>query len=198
MPGIAILPTNLANQNPTPNPILLPSSYSLLPTNKMTSKPKSPKPYDYKRSFNYAIWLLSRRAYTEKGISDKLTKKQASSEVITKVIAKLKDLKYIDDAGFAEMYINSRKNSKGARALKQELWRKGVNEEIINNAISEISEETQLEAAINIVRRESWRFKKGDKRKDWARAHAFLARRGFSVDTCKTALEKSKLFEPDD
>ena len=164
----------------------------------MPSKPKNPKIYDYKRSFNYAIWLLSRRAYTEKGIREKLEKKQALPNVIDKVVDKLIDLKYLDDAAFAEMFISSRKGSKGARAMRQELWRKGVSEEIIDDALAEISEDTQLEAAINIVKRESWRFTKGDVKKDWARAHAFLARRGFSADTSKTALEKSKLFNTDD
>ncbi len=160
----------------------------------MNSKKKKAKIYDYKRSFNYCIWLLSRRAYTEKGLVDKLKKKEATSEVIEQVTKKLKEIKYLNDEVYTEMYINSRKRSKGANAIRSELWRKGVSEEIIESALSELSSELQLETAINIVLREKWRFTKGDVRKDKARAYAFLARRGFNSDITKAALEKSNLF----
>ena len=161
----------------------------------MDKKKKKEKIYDYKRSFNYCIWLLSRRAYTEKGLIDKLKKKEAKAEVIEEVITKLKKIKYLDDQVYTEMYINSRKRSKGANAIRTELWRKGVSEEIIESALSELSSELQLETAINIVLREKWRFSKGDIKKDKARAYAFLARRGFSSDITQAALSASKLFE---
>lgn len=161
----------------------------------MDKKKKKEKIYDYKRSFNYCIWLLSRRAYTEKGLIDKLKKKEAKAEVIEEVITKLKKIKYLDDQVYTEMYINSRKRSKGANAIRTELWRKGVSEEIIESALSELSSELQLETAINIVLREKWRFSKGDIKKDKARAYAFLARRGFSSDITQAALSASKLFD---
>lgn len=160
----------------------------------MHPKKKKSKIYDYKRSFNYCIWLLSHRAYTEKGLVDKLKKKEAKEEVIEQVINKLKEIKYLNDEVYAEMYINSRKRSKGASAIRSELWRKGVSEEIIEAALSELSSELQLETAIDIVLREKWRFTKGDLRKDRARAYAFLARRGFNSDITKIALDNSKLF----
>ncbi len=161
----------------------------------MDKKKKKEKIYDYKRSFNYCIWLLSRRAYTEKGLIDKLKKKEAKAEVIEEVITKLKKIKYLDDQVYTEMYINSRKRSKGANAIRTELWRKGVSEEIIESALSELSSELQLETAINIVLREKWRFSKGDIKKDKARAYAFLSRRGFSSDITQAALSASKLFD---
>jgi len=161
----------------------------------MNAKKKKEKIYDYKRSFNYCVWLLSRRAYTEKALVDKLNKKEAKEEVIEQVIDKLKEIKYLDDEVYAESYVNSRKRRKGANSIRSELWRKGVSEEIIESALSELSQGEQLETAINIVLREKWRFSKGDIRKDKARAYAFLARRGFDSDIAQMALTASKLFD---
>jgi len=50
-------------------------------------KAKGPKkdknvPYDQKRAWNYALWLLGRQLYTRKGIEDKLKKKETSAEDI--------------------------------------------------------------------------------------------------------------------
>ena len=62
---------------------------------------------------NYALNLLSKSVKTEKEIITKLKKRGYVSEIIDKVIFKLKDYGYVNDEEFAEKYINSYSKNKG-------------------------------------------------------------------------------------
>lgn len=92
-------------------------------------------------------WVLTRpRSIRE--TEDYLRKKkfqkpeyQISDEDITAVIAKLQAKGYVDDAKFAEYYIENRFIKKGIsiKRLKLELTKKGVASPIIESALSAIS-----------------------------------------------------------
>lgn len=156
---------------------------------------KAPKVYDYKRSWNYVLWLLGRKSYTKAQLREKLRKKEATPDVINQVIARLEELKFVNDEDFASMYVQSRYKRKGRIVLKQELSRKGVSENIIDETLGTLNTETQIENATALLHKHAWRFQKEDPRKNYAKAFAFLARRGFTADVVKSAMEKSELFQ---
>ena len=160
-------------------------------------KRKSAKPYDYKRSWNYVLWLLSRKAYTKKQLRDKLVKKEAEAEVVEQVMEKLERLNFLDDEGYADMYVRSRQKRKGRIALRRELFQKGVAEAIVDKTLEPLESSTQIETARSILTKNAWRFQKEDRRKSYAKAYAFLARRGFTSDVVREALEASNLFVED-
>lgn len=153
------------------------------------------KPYTYERSWNYVLWLLSRRAYTRAQLRNKLERKEATPEVIDRVITRLEELNFVDDEAFATMYVRSRQQKKGRIALRQELFQKGVPEEIVDKVVDKLETPTQIEAALAVLEREAWRFDKDDPRKNRAKAYAFLARRGFTGEVVSEALERSSLFD---
>jgi len=153
--------------------------------------PKKDKnvPYDQKRAWNYALWLLGRQLYTSKGIEDKLKKKETSPEDIEIVLDKLIDYKLLDDENYAIIFVRSRKKGKGKHALKQELKRKGIDEAHIEIALDTLEEEQQQEAVTDLLFRNRWRFQ--DPKKARNKAYAFLQRRGFDSDMIRDALERS-------
>lgn len=158
-------------------------------------KAKVSKPYDYSRSWNYAIWLLSRQAYTKKQIRDKLKKKEASPEDIDKVIAELERLKFVDDALYAESYVRTRRAGKGSIALKQELRLKGIAEDILEATLEPLDIDSQAESALLALEKMQWRYLKVEQAKRYGKAYAFLARRGFPSDAVKLALEKVSFLQ---
>ncbi len=146
--------------------------------------------YPYKRAWNYALWLLGRQAYTTGQLKDKLTRKGATEDTVTRVIAKLVELKLVDDALYAEAFVRSRSRNKGAIRLRQELFRKGVAEPLVDKAVGELDEATQLENALALAEKNLWRWK-GEPRERYAKAYAFLARRGFPLEVVRGALAQT-------
>lgn len=144
--------------------------------------------YPYERAWNYTLWLLGRQAYTTGQLRDKLKRKGATDETVERVIGKLIDLKLVDDALYAETFVRTRSRNKGAIRLRQELFHKGVDEVLVDKAVENLGEETQLESARSLVEKNRWRWK-GEPRERYAKAYAFLARRGFPVDVVREALE---------
>ena len=155
----------------------------------------APDEYPYARAWNYALWLLGRQAYTTGQLKDKLNRKGAAEETVTKVLDKLLELKLVDDALYAEAFVRSRSRSKGAIRLRQELFRKGVVEPLVDKAVGELDEATQLGAALSLAQKNLWRWK-GEPRQRYAKAYAFLARRGFPVEVVREALGQA-LAEPE-
>ncbi|HEX7022707.1 MAG TPA: regulatory protein RecX [Trueperaceae bacterium] len=160
--------------------------------------PDTQEAYPYARAWNYVLWLLGRRAYTLAQLREKLRKKEATAETIEQVARRLEELKLVDDRAYAEMYVQSRRHRKGRIALRRELVRKGVPEPLIEAALAPLETEGQIEAALTVLEKEAWRFTKDDPRKNAAKAFAFLARRGFTSDVAKEALERSTLNQGED
>ena len=138
------------------------------------------------------LWLLGRQAYTTGQLKDKLGRKGATEETVAKVLEKLTELKLVDDALYAEAFVRSRSRNKGAIRLRQELFRKGVAEPLVDKAVGELGEAAQLESALALAEKNLWRWK-GEPRERYAKAYAFLARRGFPVEVVRGVLEQTFL-----
>jgi regulatory protein len=150
--------------------------------------------YPYERAWNYALWLLGRQAYTGAQLREKLVRKGAAPETVARVLARLTELTLLDDAHYAEAYVHSRSRNKGALKLRQELLYKGVREELVEKALGTLEGSAQVEAARALLAKNLWRWR-GEPRERYAKAYAFLARRGFPVDVVKAALERSPLAQ---
>ena len=90
-------------------------------------------------AFDKAIKYLS-SIKSEKQVKDYLYSKGYTSKTINYVLDKLKEYNYIDDELFAKTYIQNYSLKKGIRLLKFELESKGINREIINNALENVDD----------------------------------------------------------
>ena len=151
-------------------------------------KPKDP--------WSYTLWLLTGRDYTRKQIRDRLARKGFEEEEIAGVLEKLAEYRLVDDAAYARAFVASRSRNKGSLALARELRQRGVTDELAERALQGLDTEKELASALDLLARNAWRFTETeDVRRGLARAHAFLARRGFPPDVAREALESSGLFD---
>lgn len=120
--------------------------------------------------YSRAIHFLSRTLKSEKEVRDHLRKliieeqKEAVNladfedkafAVVDETIAKLTSQKYIDDLFYAQSYVRTQMNlqAKGKQAIVQYLSKKGIAEELINEALEEFSDQAQGEIASVIAQK---------------------------------------------
>lgn len=143
---------------------------------------------------NLAFFYLKFRPRTIKETRDHLYKKVRtthwSHEAVDKVIDHLVELKFLDDKVFIDFLVRSRTGTKakGIYAIKQELYRFGVDRELVDEYFSnsEINEEELAEKTLAKI----WlRLQSLPKQKRFEKAISHLQRRGFNFDTSKKAFE---------
>ncbi len=145
-----------------------------------------------------ALRFLSFRRRTEKEIKDKLRQKGFDDKTIRSTIEKLKGYDLVDDYEFAVAWIKERLAYKprGKRLLRQELWKKGIQKEIIDRAVNELCR-NEDESALEVLRKAGRRYRKLEPEVARRRIYGLLMRRGFSYDTTKQAMERLMLMPED-
>jgi regulatory protein len=146
--------------------------------------------------------LLTAKARTRSELAGQLKKRGYSDDVSRRVLDRLAEVGLVDDADFAEQWVQSRRAnaSKGKRALAAELRTKGVDDDVIAATLDGIDAGAERERAEQLVRgklrRE--RLKEDDDARVMRRLVGMLARRGYSqsmaVDVVSTelALERER------
>jgi regulatory protein len=126
--------------------------------------------------------LLTARARTRAELAGQLAKRGYPDDVSTRVLDRLSDVGLVDDAGFAEQWVHSRRANagKGKRALAAELHTKGVDNDVITSVLGGINPAAERGRAEQLVRTRLRREKLSDDDARVARRLvAMLARRGF-------------------
>ena len=142
------------------------------------------------KALTTALNFIGYRARSESEIRARLERDEWSETVITAVIVRLREGKFLDDAQFASDWVESRGRSKprGARLLKQELRVKGVGREEIEAALPDA--DAELENAVAALRKIERKLEKWEGRERTQKAIEMMARRGFGYGTVKTALAR--------
>ncbi len=141
--------------------------------------------------------LLTVRARTRAELAAQLTKRGYPDDVAERVLDRLGDVGLVDDRDFAEQWVRSRRVNagKGKRALASELRTKGVEDEVIADALADIDAGAERARAEQLVAEKLRRERltdDGDDTKVARRLVAMLARRGYgqsmAFDVVKVAL----------
>ncbi len=127
-----------------------------------------------------ALTLLSRRAYTEWELREKLRVHEASE--VESALMRLKDWGYLDDRALAEAFVRSHRARWGPHKLRRRLRERGVDAAII---ASVVGDEEDVEAAWRLLQSRRQRML-GHR----ARAIRFLQGRGFSLHTAIEAYDR--------
>jgi len=140
----------------------------------------------------YAFFLLKFRLRSEKELYERLKKKKFPEGEIKKVIAFLKDKKFIDDRAFVKAWVNSRlRQLVGLKRIRQELRQKGIAKEAIEDKLSEVkSDYSESEIVVNLATDRLRKLKDVDPQKAKSRVYGYLIRRGFSPDIVIDTLNK--------
>ena len=127
--------------------------------------------------------LLTARARTRAELSGQLAKRGYPDDVSARVLDRLTQVGLVDDADFAEQWVQSRRVNarKGKRALAAELRTKGVDNDVITAALAGIDAGAERERAEQLVRDKLRRERLGDDddAKVMRRLVGMLARRGY-------------------
>jgi len=130
---------------------------------------------------DYAFLLLKFRPRSEKEISERLKRKKFDTEVIRETLSFLKEKCFVDDRYFAKVWLESRiKRPLGLKKLRVELRQKGVDKEIIDSQIEEISKGyCEEEVVLRLARARLNSLKGIEPQKKKNRLYGYLMRRGF-------------------
>ena len=145
--------------------------------------------------------LLTARARTRAELAAQLTKRGFPDDVSGRVLDRLAEVGLVDDQDFAEQWVRSRHfyAGKGKRALAAELRSKGVDDEVIAEALDDVDAEAERVRAEQLVADKLRRERLTDSTDDvkvTRRLVAMLARRGYSpsmaLDVVKVALASER------
>jgi len=134
------------------------------------------------RAKNAAYRLLTYRPRSRTELEDKLGKKEYSEDVIRSVLDHCIRLGYINDAAFAAQWAAGRARSRGfgSRRIEIELRSKGIEQDIIREALAgAVSPEDELAAARRAAEKKLRTMRSVEPNIMKRRLAGFLERKGF-------------------
>lgn len=147
---------------------------------------------DVERAKACCFRLLAYRARSEAELGQRLRARGFAASVIEQTLARLRELGMVDDAEFAETWVEGRlaQRPMGPAALRSELRRKGVPGDLAARAIEKrLGEEAQFDLALALARKRLAGQQASDP-KAVARIRRFLVQRGFSSDTIQSVMAR--------
>ncbi|MFE3942455.1 recombination regulator RecX [Streptomyces sp. NPDC059118] len=130
---------------------------------------------------NICLRLLTGTPRTRKQLADALRKREIPDEVAEEVLSRFEDVGLIDDAAFADAWVESRHHGRGLarRALVRELRTKGVDSAVIDEAVGQLDSEQEEATARELVGRKLRSTRGLDRDKRLRRLAGMLARKGY-------------------
>jgi len=148
------------------------------------------KDRSYPFALDKAIALLATRARTEKEIVDSLRKNAYPEATVARVMAKLHENGYINDADFAAQWTAARTSKgMGLHRIRMELRQKGIDQAEIDQALISVDDDQMLNSALKAAHK-AVRGKDLSSPADRQKILAALVRRGYDFSTAKKALQQ--------
>lgn len=141
-------------------------------------------------AYQQALKYLSYRPRSEAEVKENLRDHKFPEEDIFNVLERLRRVGLIDDARFAQTWVENRNEfrPRGRRALTYELRKKGVAEDLIDQTLEGL-DEGQLAYQAALQRASRWNhLELFDFRK---KMYAYLARRGFGYSVISEATDRA-------
>jgi regulatory protein len=143
---------------------------------------------EIERAYERALNFLSYRPRSKAEVRRNLGK-DVEEPIIDAVVERLMRARLLDDGEFANYWVENRVQFKprGARALRQELWQKGIPDAVIAEALEDFDEQDAARRVAEAGARRMARLKPRDFRR---KLSGYMARRGFSYAVIKPLVEE--------
>ncbi|WP_329613566.1 recombination regulator RecX [Streptomyces brevispora] len=130
---------------------------------------------------NICLRLLTGTPRTRKQLADALRKREIPDEAAEEVLSRFEDVGLINDAAFADAWVESRHHGRGLarRALVRELRTKGVDAAVIDEAVGQLDPDQEEATARELVARKLRSTRGLDRDKRLRRLAGMLARKGY-------------------
>lgn len=136
--------------------------------------------------------LLTARAHTRKELADALRRRHVPAEAAEAVLERMTEVGLVDDTQFARSWVESRQQRRqlSRTSLRQELQRKGVDRDVLEDALGEVSREDEHQAARALADKKLRALRGLDPVVQRRRIAGALARRGFSGEVTGAVLRE--------
>jgi len=143
----------------------------------------------FQKAYDRALNYLAYRPRSSAEVSRYLAGRRVPSQVGEEVLQRLSAAGLLDDLAFARYWVENRETfrPRGRRLLRQELRQKGVDDELIAEALGEVDEE---ESAYQAALRQARKYAGLDDGLFRQRMHNFLRRRGFSYEVVRETISR--------
>ncbi|RMI47157.1 recombination regulator RecX [Actinomadura harenae] len=133
------------------------------------------------RAREICLRLLTGSPRTRAQLADALRRKDIPDDVAERVLGRFTDVGLIDDEAFAQTWVQSRHAGRGLgrRALAAELRRRGVDNEIVSEAVESLDSEQEERRARELVVRRLSSTRGVERTKRVRRLVGMLARKGY-------------------
>lgn len=150
------------------------------------------------RARERVLRLLARRPYSAAEIGRYLRRHQFEDEIIRAVVDDLSEAGLIDDEAFAAYWVEQRETfrPRSRLALRQELSLKGVDREVVSEALAELDESA---AARRLAAKQAARYARLPEPEGQAKLTQYLRRQGFAYDLAhEVAVETWRTYHHDE
>lgn len=146
---------------------------------------------EQQRAWSDALKQVGRRPRSEKEIRQYLRRKQVLPTLIDRIVVRLKEQRYIDDADFAAQWTEQRifSQKKGRRLIKQELQHKGIAPATIQETLNQVPAEEEDRLAYELGLKK-WKQTAGGGLDKQRKTAAYLLRRGYSNQTVSGVIRR--------
>lgn len=146
------------------------------------------------RAYVQAIHYLSYRMRSVQEVVHYLERKDIPTEQIEQTIIRLLDEGLLDDAKYAQAFIIDSMNqtSKGPLLIKNDLIKKGVNEQVIDENLVHYPYQAQFDKALKWIGRRIKQTQRDSYRKRIEKMHQGLMQRGFTSDVITDVIDSIK------
>lgn len=137
-----------------------------------------------------ALRFLGNRPRSEWEVRQNLLKAGYEDETIDRVLERLRGVSLVDDAAFVRYWIDNRAQFKprGEIALRQELRRKGVPREVIDEVLAGVGHSDEA-AARQAALAKAERYRRLPRPEFAQKLGAYLLRQGFDYETVREAVQ---------
>lgn len=151
---------------------------------------------DARRAQEKALYLLEYRNYSKRELTEKIARTAASREAAQAAAGRMEELGLIDDRRFGEDYAKELFSRKGygARRAAQELRRKGLDQELVQELVEKYGSPEQSGENIRWVLEKKYPGWREDE-KVRRRAFAALQRLGYSYQEVREAMGQDEDWE---
>ncbi len=145
---------------------------------------------EFDKAYDRAIRFLSYRSRSRAEVDRYLREKDYADEVVEATLKRLQDQQYLNDEAFARFWLQNREQfrPRGRRALRYELRQKGISDQIIDEMLAEVDEET---LAWSAVEKKLPRWQDLPEQEFKKKLVGFLTRRGFNYAVANTIFHRA-------
>lgn len=148
---------------------------------------------ELRRVRDSALQFLGYRARSRVELRRRLQQKGYDAELIEETLAALDHSGLINDAEFSQSWVRARTGSiskpMGPNRLAAELRQKGVDREVIDEALLAVDQDKEMDLALAVGRQKIEQLRDEDYRTARRKLGAILMRRGFTSEVCFKVLD---------